>query len=283
MRVRDTVLTAMAPLIWGSTYIVTSHVLPPGMPLTTAVLRVLPVGLLLILWHRQLPSLTWLPRMLLLGALNIGVFQGLLFVAAYRLPGGVAATLGAIQPLLVAVLAWPLLSIQPRPQTFLAGFGGVIGVALLVLTPAASLDGIGIVAALVGAGCMALGMTLSRRWLPPVSMMAFTSWQLVAGGFMLLPFALWLEPPLPSLTPSQTGAYLYLGLVGAGLTYFLWFRGISKLPPSAVASLGLLSPVAATLLGWGLAGQSLSYGQAAGAALVLGCVWLGQRVAKSRA
>jgi probable blue pigment (indigoidine) exporter len=41
-----------------------------------------------------------------LGALNIGIFQALLFIAAYRLPGGLAAVLGAIQPLLIMVLAW---------------------------------------------------------------------------------------------------------------------------------------------------------------------------------
>jgi probable blue pigment (indigoidine) exporter len=80
----------------------------------------------------------------------------------------------------------------------------------------------------------------------------------------------------------QGAAYLYLGLIGAGVTYFLWFRGLSRLPPSAVASLGLLSPVAATFLGWGVAGQSLSAGQSAGAVLVLAAVWLGQRAAKIR-
>ena len=44
----------------------------------------------------------------MLGALNIGLFFALVFVAAYRLPRGVAATVGTAQPLLVASLAWPL-------------------------------------------------------------------------------------------------------------------------------------------------------------------------------
>ncbi len=280
MSASDTALTALAPLVWGSTYIVASHILPPGLPLTAAVLRVLPVGLALILWHRAVPSGIWWPRMIVLGLLNIGIFQGLLFVAAYRLPGGVAATLGAIQPLLVAALAWPLLSIRPSIGTILAGVAGLAGVGLLVLTPAARLDGVGIAAALGGAVSMALGMTLSRRWLPPVPMMLFTGWQLAVGGLFLLPLALWLEPPLPSLTVAQGMGYAYLGVIGAGVAYFLWFRGLAKLPPSAVAALGLLSPVAATFLGWGVAGQSLSPGQMAGAVLVLGAVWAGHRAAR---
>lgn len=280
MPFRDILLTALAPLVWGSTYLITSHVLPPGLPLTAAVLRVLPVGLLLMAWHRRLPQGVWLWRMLALGALNIALFQGALFVAAYRLPGGVAATLGAVQPLLVAVLAWPLLSVRPTFRTVAAGVAGVAGVALLVLTPSARLDAVGIAAALGGAASMAFGTLLVRRWLPPVPPMVFTSWQLVVGGLLLLPFALVLEPPLPHLTAVQVAAYGYLGLVGAGLAYFLWFRGVTRLPPSSVASLGLLSPVSATLLGWGVVGQALGLGQMAGAVMVLVAVGMGQRVGK---
>src|SRR5450830_850686 len=97
----DIVLTALAPAIWGSTSIVASELLPPDRPFTAALIRVLPAGLLLLLFSWQAPARrdTW--RLLVLGALNIGVFQALLFVAAYRLPGGLAAVLGAIQPLLV--------------------------------------------------------------------------------------------------------------------------------------------------------------------------------------
>lgn len=280
MLLRESLLTALAPLVWGSTYLVTSHVLPPGLPLAAAVLRVLPVGLLLMAWHRRLPNGPWLWRMLALGALNIALFQGALFVAAYRVPGGVAATLGAVQPLLVVVLAWPLLSMRPTLRALAAGGVGVMGVALLVLTPSARLDGVGIAAALGGAASMALGTILVRRWLPPVPPLVFTSWQLVGGGLLLLPFALVLEPPLPALTAAQIAAYGYLGLVGAGLAYVLWFRGVTRLPPAAVASLGLLSPVSATVLGWGVAGQALSLGQMAGAVLVLAAVAVGQRVRK---
>lgn len=274
---RHILLTALAPLVWGSTYIVTSEILPPDLPLTTAWLRVLPVGLLLIAWHRTLPHGLWWGRALVLGGLNIGLFQAALFLAAYRLPGGVAATLGAIQPLMIALLAWPLVGMKPRPLVLMAGLLGLAGIAALVLKPAAVLDGIGVAAALAGAACMALGMTLCLRWRPPVSMLVFTSWQLVGGGILLLPAALWLEPPLPALSVVQMAAYGYLGLIGAGLTYYLWFLGLSRLAPTTVSALGLLSPVSATLLGWGLAGQGLSSWQWGGVGLVLLAVWLAQK------
>ena len=40
--------TALAPLIWGSTYLVTTEFLPPNRPFTAALIRVLPAGLLLL-------------------------------------------------------------------------------------------------------------------------------------------------------------------------------------------------------------------------------------------
>lgn len=273
----DLLLTAIAPAVWGSTYVVTTQMLPAGYPLTVALLRALPAGLLLLLLVRQLPSGAWWPRTLLLGALNFSVFWALLFVAAYRLPGGVAATLGAMQPLFVIVLARMALGSPIRSLAVIGAVAGLFGVALLVLTPKATLDPIGIAAGLGGAVSMALGTVLSRRWQPPVPALTFTAWQLTAGGLLLLPAALLLEPALPPITTANVVGIAYLGLIGAALTYLLWFRGIARLEPAAVSSLGLLSPVTAVLLGWALLQQDLSPAQMAGMLIVVASVWLSQR------
>ncbi|CAB3879333.1 EamA family transporter [Achromobacter denitrificans] len=276
-RSADLLLTALAPAIWGSTYVVTTELLPQGYPLTVAMLRALPAGLLLLAAVRVLPQGIWWLRALILGALNFSVFWALLFVAAYRLPGGVAATLGAIQPLVVILLARALLGTPVRSLSVAAALAGIVGVALLVLTPRAALDATGIAAGLASAASMALGTVLSRRWQPPVSALAFTSWQLTAGGLLLLPVAWLAEPALPALTAPNVLGIAYLGLIGAALTYVIWFRGLARLEPSVVSSLGFLSPVTAVLLGWGLLGQSLSPAQLAGMAVVVTSVWLSQR------
>ncbi len=276
-RSSDLLLTALAPAIWGSTYVVTSLMLPADYPLTVAMLRALPAGILLLLAVRQLPQGIWWLRAFILGALNFSVFWALLFVAAYRLPGGVAATLGAIQPLVVILLARTLLGSPIRSLSVVAALSGLAGVALLVLTPKAALDPVGIAAGLASAASMALGTVLSRRWQPPVSALTFTSWQLTAGGILLLPVALLAEPALPPLTALNVTGLAYLGLIGAALTYVLWFRGVAKLEPAVVSSLGFLSPISAVLLGWGVLGQSLSAAQLAGMAIVVASVWLSQR------
>ncbi|MFY1904675.1 EamA family transporter [Achromobacter xylosoxidans] len=277
-RSTDLLLTATAPAIWGSTYVVTTLMLPQGYPLTVAMLRALPAGLLLLLAVRQIPHGIWWLRSAILGALNFSIFWALLFVAAYRLPGGVAATLGAIQPLIVILLARALLGTPLRGLAVLAALAGIGGVALLVLGPKAALDPVGVAAGLASAASMALGTVLSRRWQPPVSALAFTSWQLTAGGALLLPVALLAEPVLPPVTTLNVLGIAYLGLIGAALTYVIWFRGLARLEPAVVSSLGFLSPVSAVLLGWALLDQRLSAAQMAGMVIVVGSVWLSQRV-----
>ena len=276
----DLFLTGLAPAIWGSTYLVTTEFLPDGYPVTVAMLRALPAGLLLLLIVRRLPDRGWWGRVFLLGALNFSVFWALLFVAAYRLPGGVAATVGAVQPLIVIFLANALLGSPILALSILAAVSGMAGVALLVLTPEAALDPVGVAAGLGGALSMAAGTVLSRKWRPPVSLLTFTAWQLTAGGLLLLPLALWIEPPLPDLTLDNVLGLAYLGLIGAAFTYVLWFRGLGRIEPAAVSTLAFLSPVTALILGWSVLGQGLTALQAVGVLTVLGSVWLGQRAGR---
>lgn len=276
-RSADLSLAAMAPIIWGTTYIVTTQMLPAGYPLTAALLRALPAGLLLLAVTRVFPPKVWLGRLAVLGALNFTLFWAALFIAAYRLPGGVAATLGAIQPLIVLGLARLVLDAPLSPARVIAALGGIGGITLLMLGPEAQLDLIGAVAALAGALSMSCGVVLTRRWQPQVSTLTFTAWQLTSGGLLLLPLALAFEPVLPVPSTVNIAGFVWLGLAGAVLSYFLWFRGIARLGPQAVTGLGFLSPLTAVLLGWLVLGEGLSTLQVLGAVIVLGSVLLGCR------
>ncbi|MFC4214734.1 EamA family transporter [Pseudophaeobacter arcticus] len=272
----DLFLTALAPAIWGSSYIVTTSLLPGQSPLLVALLRALPAGLILLLIVRQLPPLAWIPKLLVLAALNFSLFWTLLFVSAYRLPGGVAATLGAAQPLLVVFFSAYALQTPIRPTALLAAGLSIVGVALLVLTPAAALDFWGVLAGLGGAISMAAGVVLTRKWQPPVPPLTFTAWQLTAGGLLLIPFAAPSLEGLPLLTGGNLVGLAYMSLIGGALTYILWFRGLARIEPAKVSLLGVLSPLSAVLLGWSVLGESLSPMQITGAALALFSLWLGQ-------
>ncbi|MFK8035444.1 MAG: EamA family transporter [Hyphomicrobiales bacterium] len=272
----DVLITALAPAIWGSSYLVTTELLPADYPLHVAMLRALPTGLLLLIFVRQFPQGIWWLKIFVLGGLNFSIFWWLLFEAAYRLPGGVAATLGAIQPLLVIFLARGILGTSIRTLAIIAALMGLIGVALLILKPSTTLDPVGILAGIGGAFSMALGVILSRKWRASESLLTFTAWQLTAGGLLLLPAAIFFEPALPPLTGQNVAGLLYLSLIGAAFTYVIWFRGIALLQPSVVSTLGFLSPTTAVILGWAFLDEHLNFWQILGLVFVLVSVWLSQ-------
>jgi probable blue pigment (indigoidine) exporter len=272
----DLAITSIAFMIWGSSYIITTEFLPPDHPVFISLMRALPAGLLLLAIVRKLPTGVWWLRVAILATLNFSFFFIMLFISAYRLPGGVAATVGSIQPLAAMVIARFALGFRIRPLAVAACAAGAFGVALLVLGPGAKFDMIGVIAALAGALSMATGVVLSRYWQPPVSSLTFTAWQLTMGGLILVPLTFMLEPPVAMLTARNIGGFLYLGLVGTVLPYFLLFRGISRINPAAVSLLGVLSPTVATLLGWVFLDQALSGIKLLGMAIVFASVVMGQ-------
>lgn len=282
LRSFDIAITALAPMIRGSSYIVTTQFLPNLDPFTISLLRALPAGLLLLCLVRQLPKGQWVWKMFILGALNFSIFWSLLFFTAYRLPGGVAAVMGALQPFIVVFAAYGILKTPVKAVSLLAISTGAFGVALIVLTPDAKLDGLGILAGIAGSASMAFGTVLSRKWQPPVSALTFTAWQLTAGGILLLPFALIAPTDWASITPTNLVGIGYLGLIGAGATYIIWLRGIRLLQPTAVSILGLLSPISATILGWALLSETLNSSQLIGMAIVFTSVIFGQYFLRSK-
>ncbi|WP_044026895.1 DMT family transporter [Ruegeria sp. TM1040] len=279
---RDLALTALAPAIWGSSYFVTTSFLPGESPFLVALLRALPAGILLLALVRQLPPAALLPKIMVLGALNFSVFWTLLFLSAYQLPGGVAATLGAVQPLFVVGLSGALLGTQIHSKAVAAAMLGMVGVALLVLGPDARLNVTGVLAGLGGALSMASGVVLSRKWQPDVPALTFTAWQLTAGGILLIPVAVIALPEWPSLSAHNLMGLGYMSLIGGALTYVLWFRGIARIAPAQISLLGVFSPLTAVILGMAFANETFSIWQAIGAFVALFSVWLGGQAPRAR-
>lgn len=230
-------LTALTPMIWGSTYIVTTELLPSGYPFLAALLRVLPAGIILILLTRQLPEKwDWL-KIMVLGGLNIGIFQIMLFIAAYRLPGGLAAILGAIQPIIVLVLMASIARMSIPKAAWFSAILGLVGMVVMLYNPSMNIDIIGVVAALLGALSMAFGTFLSRYWRVDLPLASFTGWQLFFGGLLIVPLFINMED-WPLMTLTNVLGYSYLCLFGALIAYLLWFQGIQRLSPAVVQVLG---------------------------------------------
>lgn len=269
-------LTALAPLVWGSTYMVTTEMLPADMPLLASALRSLPAGILIILFCRKLPQSNWWGKLAILGSLNIGLFFYCLFATAYYLPGGLAALLMSFQPVLVIGLSALLLKSRLTISSLCAALLGIIGIALLVLNSAVEVNIQGVIYGFIGSLSMATGVVLTKLWGRPtgLSLLSFTGWQLFFGGLLLMPAALYFEGLPAQLTPQNILGYSYLCLIGAVFAYSIWFRGIEKLNPIATSFIGFLSPVSACVLGYLFLDQTFTTLQLLGALIIISAIYL---------
>ena len=271
-------VSALTPLIFGTTYLLTTNFLPPDRPLLAALMRSLPTGLVLVVGSK-LPDRQWFWRFLLMSVLWASAVFPLLFFAAYHLPGGVAAVINSLGPICVMIVAVPILGTAIRGVQLLAGGLGVLGVALLVLRSNAKLDALGILAMVAVVIMMAFGTVLMKRWGNPPGMARSGSpgGRSLFAGLTLLPFTLAFEGLPRSVTPTEVGGLVYLVVISGIFAYALWFWGIGQLTAASVTFLGLLNPIMAALLGWWVLDQRLNLLQLLGAALVLVSVVLGQQ------
>lgn len=273
-RTQTWVLTALAPAIWGTTFIVFTQTLPPAYPVWVASLRGLPAGLILLALGAGILPRAAVLRVVVLGVANISGLSALLLTSAARLPGGLTATLGALQPGLVALLAWPLLGRRPSLSALGAALLGVLGVGVLTAPGAHRPDLVGLIAGVGAAASMALGTVLTERWRDLAASSTLAAWQLIFGGLVLLPIAALMEGQPPPPTPANVLGLTTLILPGTALTYWLWVRGLTRLGPQ-VAFVGLLSPLVATLSGAWLLHERLGAPQYTGMVLILGSTLLG--------
>ena len=273
-----TAAAAFAPIVWGSTYLVTTEFLPPDRPMTASVLRALPAGLLLLMIAPGLPPVGWRLKTAVLGVLNIGAFFPLLFLAAYRLPGGLAAVVGSIQPLVIigmcVLLGWG----RPHLSQVLWSLLALAGVAMVTLSGPTTVDTLGLVAAAAGAVSMATGLLLTRRWgvAPGMHPLTSTAWQRVVGGIVISPLIPLVDQGSWQVDVPAALGYTWLSVIGGAVAYSLWFRGARALPSTNMALLGVLSPLTAAVLGWLVLNQTLTTLQCLGFVLALAGSLIGQ-------
>lgn len=272
---RWVLLTAIAPIAWGSTYYVTRQVLPADAALWGGVIRCLPAGLIVLLLVRRLPRGSWWWRSLVLGALTVGGLNVLVYIVAQRLPTSLAATLMSTSAAAMLLLSWLLLRQRPRLAAVLGALVGIAGVVVMMGLGGGPVDGWGVAASIGAMLSSSLGFVLTAKWGADVPPLTMTSWQLIAGSVIVLPFAVLFEGPPPALDGPAIAGFAYVIVVATALAYAAWFTGLRRLPGSVVGIVGLLNPVTGVVLGVFLAGEPFGLAQVVGLAMVIVGVVLG--------
>ncbi len=275
-------LTLLAPIAWGTTYVTITELLG-GRPAYIAAMRVLPAGVLLA--GLGVISSRWRPRgeqwwqQTVLALFNFALFFPFLIAAIGRLPGGVVASVGGTQPILVMLISRVVAGTVIGRRDLLIGAVAAIGVGLVVMRPGASVDPLGVAFALIAVISFSIGIVLTKVFHPPERRLAATGWQLLLSSLLIVPLAAFTEGRPPPQTTINLIGFFYLGLVATGLAFAVWFSGVSQLPVAAPPLLALAAPITGASLGWIVLGESLAPLQILGFAVTIAAIVYGGTVA----
>ena len=263
-------------LIWGSTYLgikVAGDTIPSFVAVS---FRFLFAGALMaawVAWRRGRGALRVTRRELAAAAL-IGLLlpgaNGLLFVAERTVPTGLASLIIASVPLLVVLMR---LAVGERPPRLavvgvLVGFAGVA----FLFHPEGGATWWGIALTGLSALAWALGTFLSARIPLPRDAFVATTFEMLAGGLLLLPIGLAQQPDPSSFSGASLAAFAYLVVFGSlvGYTAYVWL--LHHVPLGTVSTYAYVNPVVAIALGVLFLDEEITWRIVLGAAIVLASV-----------
>jgi O-acetylserine/cysteine efflux transporter len=282
---------ALLVLFWGSSFAIVKVGLGYSPPVLFAGLRALIGGMAMVLaavlWGGA-PNLRrdW-PVFLLLALFNVVLFVGLQTYAIVYLPSGSAAVLVYLQPILVGLLAWPILGEKltvAKVSGLLLGFSGIVAVSAGSITGAAdALSPLGVVLGAGSAFFWALGTVYFKKYEARVSTLWAVALPFMAGGVVLTAFGSFVESwGRVSWTGTFVASMLYSGLVGISLAWMIWFALVRAGEASRVASYIFAVPLTAVVIGVILLDEPLGYTLLIGGAFVVGGIYLVNRQSQSK-
>jgi drug/metabolite transporter (DMT)-like permease len=231
-----------------------------------------------------------LPLLVLFGVGGLAFVQLLYLIAIRRLDIGVALLIEYTAPVLVALYARFVLRQPVRNRIWAALALALAGLALIVdLAHGVTLNGVGVVSALLAAVAYALYVLIAERSLgerSAVSLLCF------GFGFASLLFAVlapWWRFPFAVLTEDASllgnlagtalPMWLLLAsniLLGTVIPFVLLVRALRHLSATRVAIAAMAEPVVATLVAWAWLAERLGPAQLVGGAIVLAAIGLAQ-------
>lgn len=275
-------------ILWGSTYLAIRFAVATIPPFFAAGVRHLTAGIVLLLWclwKGKRPTWAQWRAGMLIGSLFFLVGHGTLHWAEQKVPSGLAALLIATEPIFVFLLTcaaekrWRINA--PLLAGVVLGLGGVgflMEKSVLASSPGMLASSIAI---LIGAFAWAVGIVYSRRSHLSGHPMLLSALSLISGSLMLLAagvaFGNWNQLSVAKISAMSLGALAYSIVFGSILTFSAYIWLLEHYSPTLVATHTYINPIVAVLLGWLLAGETMTLHVGIAAAMVIGAVILVDR------
>jgi drug/metabolite transporter (DMT)-like permease len=213
--------------------------------------------------ERLLPEAPWLA----VGSGALLAVHWLALVAAQRqTPIGTVLLITYLSPVLVALLARPLLGEVVPPRTFAALAVAMIGTIFLVEPWRGASMNRGIALSLLAGASLAALTLASKRLAPTYGGLRLAFVQMLVAGVVVLPTmigAQWGDA-------SWSWAWLVvLGVVASGLAAAIYLACLARLPIATAGVLTYLEPVSAVMFGWWALDETPSARTLLGGALIV--------------
>lgn len=276
-------------LIWGSTYLAMKFAIETLPSFLMAGTRFLIAGVILLIWARlsadyERPKLVHWRTSLIVGGLLLLGGNGGVVIAQHYLPSSLTALLIATEPFWVVLIGWLFMGYsRPNLKVILGLLVGFVGVSLLISGRGLAVgDGNG---QIFGVGLIifstiawASGSLYGLRAPSPKSSLLAAGMQMVSGGILLILLGIitgeWQSFKFANVSANSWIAFGYLAIFGSliGFTAYSWL--LKNVEPSLASTYAYVNPVIAVVLGWAIAGESLSGQMLVGAGVIIGSVVL---------
>jgi drug/metabolite transporter (DMT)-like permease len=274
---RDWALLGVLSVLWGGSFFFNGVALKELPPLTLVLLRVALAAMILLpvlrAYRIDFPRglAGWRPFFAIALLNNVLPFSLIVMGQTY-IPSGLASILNATTPLftvLVMAAAGDEKLLMRRVAGVLAGLVGVIILRGQHLGFKSG-EGVGILLCLGAAFSYGLSALYARRKLANSPPLATAAFQLMASSLMMAIVASVFERPWRLAMPGATTWLAMAGLAGlsTALAYIVFFQILRRSGPSNVMLVTLLIPVTAILLGYLVLGESISWREIIGAAVI---------------
>ena len=277
----DVLLLAALSAIWGGSFIFMRYLAPLIGPVATADARMLVAGIVLAAgfavaryqagWRRNAR------HFLVLGVLNSAVPAVLYSFAALVLPASLEAIFNALSPMFGAVFAALWLGERLNGRKVAGLVLGVAGVAFTSRFSGVALNpttGLAMAACLLAPACYGLSGVYLKKRTAGVPSLAIAGGSQLFGGLALLPFLI-VAPPGPAPFDLRIALIaVAFALLCNALAYVIYYRLMATVGPTRALTVTFLVPVFAMAWGWLFLGEPVTWGMAAGAAVILAGTWL---------